>query len=156
MSSGLILNGGTAESFSIVAGPTRQHSTRVDYDSWQPEDLVATVQFLATLDERLPYVLGPAASPAPPESAKWHGDDEPSVGDAFMSADVETDEARPLLSLECESADADQDQEHSAPGVRVQTVAEEANACLTAVQTPCSTEERSIIRASNKPAHFKR
>ena len=67
MSSGLMLNGGTAENFIINSGgssvtvATRRNSASPEashYDSWQPEDLVATVQFLATLDaERMPYVL---------------------------------------------------------------------------------------------------
>lgn len=55
MSSGVILNGGTAENFTLgtVEGLNQQDPSGVAYDAWEPEDLVATVQFLATLDDRL-------------------------------------------------------------------------------------------------------
>ena len=85
-----MLNGGTAENFIINSGGSSATvATRLGnsaspeashYDSWQPEDLVATVQFLATLDaERMPYVLpeelralDPCNPHSPPSSGLYH------------------------------------------------------------------------------------
>ena len=168
-SGGVILNGGTAENFSLaatVAGLNQDSpADGADYDAcWEPEDLVATVQFLATLDDRLPagYVL-------------------PGIGDNQQT----TDRLSPSSSIGEQVNEIDlmnsttQDQDghgrviepvipvsdsNIPEDVTVSTVMSDMNAAAaeensissSAAQTPCSTEERSIIRTSNKPTHLKR
>lgn len=96
-----MLNGGTAENFIINSGGSsatvaaRRNSASPEashYDSWQPEDLVATVQFLATLDaERMPYVLpeelrvlDPCNPHPSPPSAVSSGDADKSGADTWQ------------------------------------------------------------------------
>lgn len=132
MSSGVILNGGAAESFVVT---TVAEPVGFDVDPWEPEDLVATVQFLATLD-------GATAAAAAAVAGRQ---------DVQLEEPVSFDEdavVEPVaLSLPMSS---DQDvlvdvTDQSAP------VTEEQSA-----STPCSVEERSIIRTTNKPVQLKR
>ena len=212
MSSGVILNGGTASNFADFAETpdvcTKNHF--ID-DQWEPEDLVATVQFLATLDDRqmLPYVLpderrqspvvvvvgadsaadqlfGQKADTPPPvhldslivdcgdpveseqassteATADSHGSAE--VKDSSMSS-ADADVLEPLLNTSAHNgnvlnneslATVSSDSFVSLASANSAVVRSDAiDDSSSAAQTPCSTEERSIIRASNKPAQFKR
>lgn len=153
-SGGVILNGGTAESFTLgstVEGLNQDPSEdRVAYDAWEPEDLVATVQFLATLDDRL---LLPSPVDKVNQQDRLESSDEEqqqeenhhvlnanSIMDATSSS-VEEVESTLLVDISA---------------VALSDITTEENSVSSAAQTPCSTEERSIIRASNKPAHLKR
>ena len=143
MSSSVILNGG---SFASI-GTTAERAGQVSYtghvdNAWEPEDLVATVQFLAQLDERLPpYVLPVSAESAIDFCHVRRNEDAPSD-----PANAQPVGAEAVFVVDVSRSDSnDAMQEDSAPL--------EDN---SAAQTPCSTEERSIIRATNKPAHLKR
>lgn len=216
MSSGVIINGGTAENFS--SADIANHD---NYDHWEPEDLVATVQFLATLDERqmLPYVLPEdnrettingnslacptnlpftpaltshlaAKSSVPLKLAQLQhnscdiddlvldsdscsqlspldvseaatidpdGVDAMEVTDSMSSN--EADASEPLINAKNRCVNLSDTlvtsiSESYIVGLRLNRDNGDNNS--SASQTPCSTEERSIIRASNKPTHIKR
>jgi hypothetical protein len=210
MSSGVILNGGTASNFADFA-ETPDVSTKNHFidDQWEPEDLVATVQFLATLDDRqmLPYVLPDERRQSPvvvvvgADSAAdqlfgQKADTPPSVhldslivdcsdpveseqasstegtADSHGSAEVkdssmssaDADVLEPLLNTSAHNvltneslATVSSDSFVSLASATSAVVRSDAvDDSSSAAQTPCSTEERSIIRASNKPAQFKR
>lgn len=169
-SGGVILNGGTAESFTLggtVEGLNQDPSEdRVAYDAWEPEDLVATVQFLATLDDRL---LLPSPVDKTTESEAVHQDrlvsfDEEQQPTAEndpvdVNSTMNTSSSCPVVEEEIVVAEPLQSSlvgDISAPSVALSDITAEENSVSSAAQTPCSTEERSIIRASNKPAHLKR
>lgn len=170
MSSGVILNGGAAESFTTVEGHHHHHVVEpAGYvDPWEPEDLVATVQFLATLDDRqhnivqqqfqladhpLPTVPEQTTKPILqdetllPQPAPLSDEPEP------VNSSMSSEDGNHIVSSEDQSFVTRSD-ENSHPADPL-LVAEE-HSVSSAAQTPCSTEERSIIRTTNKPAHLKR
>ncbi|XP_032777955.1 uncharacterized protein LOC116916728 [Daphnia magna] len=167
---GVILNGGTAENFTLGTVEGHQDPTGVTYDEWEPEDLVATVQFLATLDDRLPhsaYVI-PGSSAEEAEglvelspfcnnnSTAVEEDDEADVNlvETMNTTSSSVEEANePLLSSTTLLGDASAP---SAPSAALSDITAEENSVSSAAQTPSSIEERSIIRTSNKPTHLKR
>ncbi|KAI9562082.1 hypothetical protein GHT06_013047 [Daphnia sinensis] len=162
---GVILNGGTAENFTLGTVEGHQDSTGVTYDEWEPEDLVATVQFLATLDDRLPHSAYVSSSPEEAEglvvlspfcnnnSTAVEEDDEADVNlvGTMNTTSSSVEEANePLLSSTTLLGDA------SAPSAALSDITAEEHSVSSAAQTPSSIEERSIIRTSNKPTHLKR
>jgi hypothetical protein len=180
MSSGVILNGGcAAESFNLgtVEGHREDPSGETYDECWEPEDLVATVQFLATLDDRL-HVM-PSSSPDEPDPVvvlspfcpndnsnnstnniiSTEENDEADVGNLggtmdTTSSSVEVEANEPLLLPSSTTLYSFGDA--SAPSVALSDITAEENSVSSAAQTPSSIEERSIIRTSNKPAHLKR
>ncbi|XP_046648561.1 uncharacterized protein LOC124338517 isoform X2 [Daphnia pulicaria] len=180
MSSGVILNGGcAAESFNLgtVEGHREDPSGETYDECWEPEDLVATVQFLATLDDRL-HVM-PSSSPDEPDPVvvlspfcpndnsnnstnniiSTEENDEADVGNLggtmdTTSSSVEVEANEPLLLPSSTTLHSFGDA--SAPSVALSDITAEENSVSSAAQTPSSIEERSIIRTSNKPAHLKR
>lgn len=129
MSSGVILNGGAAESFSVGVTVAEEEPICYDTDPWEPEDLVATVQFLATLDESSRHAVQQAdcfSDPPIPvtDNLMSSEEDEPLTDHIHQNSAVD-DSREPLL----ESRDE---------------------------QTPTNNEEKSIIRSTNKPAQLKR
>ena len=179
MSSGVILNGGcAAENFTLGTVEGHQEDpSGVTYDEcWEPEDLVATVQFLATLDDRLPPYVMPSSSPDEPDPvvvlSPFCTNDNPTT-DNIISAE-ENDEADVgnlggTMDTTSSSAELEANEpllpssttlhsfgDASAPSVALSDITAEENSVSSAAQTPSSIEERSIIRTSNKPAHLKR
>nr|CAH0112287.1 unnamed protein product [Daphnia galeata] len=167
MSSGVILNGGcSAENFTLATVEGHQEDpSGVSYNEcWEPEDLVATVQFLATLDDRLPAYVMPSSSPEEQQQQQQHTtsssveeNDEADVGNLggamdTMSSSVE-EANEPMLPS---STTLHSFGDVSAPSVALSDITAEENSVSSAAQTPSSIEERSIIRTSNKPAHLKR
>lgn len=145
MSSSVILNGA---SFAIGTAAEARDQVRYDDHAWEPEDLVATVQFLATLDDRLPaYVLPVSES----DIDFCHVRDELAIGEPASARPL----AEPVFVADDVShSDSDAMQDDASPAPPDVAAAEDNSS--SAAQTPCSTEERSIIRTSNKPAHLKR
>lgn len=172
MSSGVVLNGGrTAENFTLgpaLEGDQDQDPTgEVNYDAWEPEDLVATVQFLATLDDRLQqqqqqqqpgYTVLPGRliSPGDQENdGQVIADHSNSSFDVVNSTTMDVSSVEVMEPLLSDSTLLHGDVS-AVPSVALSDITTEENSVSSAAQTPCSVEERSIIRASNKPAHLKR
>jgi hypothetical protein len=188
MSSGVILNGGcAAENFTLVTVEGHQEDpSGVTYDEcWEPEDLVATVQFLATLDDRLPPYVMPSSSPEETEpdpvvvlspfcttnndnnsrssnknnntSSSAEENDEADVGNLGGTMDTTSSSVEEANEpLLPSSTTLHSFGDASAPSVALSDITAEENSVSSAAQTPSSIEERSIIRTSNKPAHLKR
>ena len=160
MSSSVILSNGGRTAENFILGPALegdQDPAGVNYDAWEPEDLVATVQFLATLDDRLQQQQQPVYN----NNFDVQPDDRENDGKVILDAvnptpttmDASSEEViEPPLSGSLQHGDVS-----AAPSVvALSDIATEENSVSSAAQTPCSVEERSIIRASNKPAHLKR
>jgi hypothetical protein len=189
MSSGVILNGGcSAENFTLATVEGHQEDpSGVSYNEcWEPEDLVATVQFLATLDDRLPAYVMPSSSPEEVEpdpivvlspfcttpnnndnnsnnnnnnttSSSVEENDEADVGNLGGAMDTMSSSVEEANEpMLPSSTTLHSFGDVSAPSVALSDITAEENSVSSAAQTPSSIEERSIIRTSNKPAHLKR
>lgn len=142
MSSGVILNGGAAESFSIGV-TVAEEPIGYDTDPWEPEDLVATVQFLATLDESSRHAA----------QVEQHQQADCSFSDPPPSLPVLVTPTDNLMSSEEDEplTDHHHHQNSATDDSREPLLSESRDE-----QTPTNNEEKSIIRSTNKPAQLKR
>ncbi len=135
----MILNGGAAESFSVGV-TVAEEPIGYDTDPWEPEDLVATVQFLATLDESSRHAA----------QVEQHQQADCSFSDPPPSLPVLVTPTDNLMSSEEDEPLTDH--HHSATDDSREPLLSESRD----EQTPTNNEEKSIIRSTNKPAQLKR
>lgn len=129
------MNGGAAESFSVGVTVAEEEPIGYDTDPWEPEDLVATVQFLATLDE----------------SSRHAVQVEQQQADCFSEPPVPVTPTDNLMSSEEDEPLTDHHQNSATDDSREPLLSESRDE-----QTPTNNEEKSIIRSTNKPAQLKR